>query len=402
MAAVLSEVADFGRKHGLPSAALDELHGLVQTSITLTQKRVTVKVPATIANIGPGLEACGLAVHIWDEFTLEYADQFSLEVFGDNSAEVPRTDQNLVVMGAACAFKEGGRPFPTLRFACTHRIPFSKGLGAAPASFVGGFLAGSVLCSEELVALGISSGSAMFDVTPCSMRRQVSGSVDAGAESGQDEATSVDKLLQLAVSRGWNAGCVCPSVYGALQIGIETGAGWRSHRVPVPSGLVCVLFVPDGHTEGTPLPPKPVARKDAIFNVGRCALLINCFCTGNFEAFQKATEDTLASPHCQAQFPFLKPIIQAAVDAGAAGACVCGYGPSVMALITGRSGDVMAQSASNQLERDVAKAMLDRAGESDVEGQVLIAKPTDSGAHVVADKSALGAAEDVGRISYFQ
>eukprot|EP00913_Durusdinium_trenchii_P029803 g27928.t1 len=68
----------------------------------------------------------------------------------------------------------------------------------------------------------------------------------------------------------------------------------------------------------------------------------------------------------------------------------------------GRTGDVLAQSASNQLEQDVAKAMLRAAEESSVTGQILIAKPCDVGAHVIAQKSALGPADETSRISYFQ
>lgn len=386
MAAPSSELADFAQRHGLSSEARQELQCLLESTILLTNKRVTVCVPATVANLGPGLETCGLAVDIWDEYTLEYADHFTLEVVGDG-ALVPRTDENLVVVGASSAFKAANLPFPALRVSCTHRIPVGKGLGAAAASFVGGYLAGSVLCTEEL---RLSS-----DSTPL---RAVDFKEVAAATG---DSTYLETLLRATVLRGWNPGNVCPAVYGALQIGINMDSGLRSHRVPTPNGLVCVIFVPDESEEGTGLPDQPVDRKAAIFNVGRVALLINCFCTGEFAVFQKATEDALAQPLCKAQFPFLAPVIQAAVGAGAAGACPCAYGPSVMALITGRSGDVLAQSASNQLERGVATAMLSKAEELGISGQVLIAKPADVGAHVIAQKSELAAA-DSSRITYFQ
>ncbi|CAE8622568.1 unnamed protein product, partial [Polarella glacialis] len=195
---------------------------------------------------------------------------------------------------------------------------------------------------------------------------------------------------------------VCPAIYGALQIGIATPDGMRSHRVPIPHGLVCVLFVPDGQEEGKPLPPSEVGRKDAVFNLGRSACLINCFVTQDFAKFSKATEDCLTSNHINKNFPHIPAVSQAAMAAGAAGACPCGYGPSVLALIPGRQGDVLAQSASNQLEHNVAKAMLRAAEESGVQGQILIAKPADIGAHLVAQKSSLGAPDDFARIVYFQ
>jgi len=419
----LPEVVDFGKKHGLSDEALKELQGLMVASIHLTQKRVTVEVPASVANLGPGIETCGLAVDIWDEFTLEYAESFGMEVYGDTAGEIPRTHENLVVLGASCAYKAAGLPFPPLRFSCTHRIPFSKGLGAASASFVGGFLAASVLCSEEFSSCSahgvniqekLKASGSFVDVSSSAshMVKKIqstghdggsgSSSVTPDGEPQEGHDIAVHGLLQTAIQQGSNAGNVCPAIYGALQIATETPSGWRSHRVPVPTGLVCVIFVPEGLQEGKPLPQQPVDRKAAIFNVGRVALLVNCFCTKNFAMFQKATEDTLSQPHCHTNFPHLAPVIQAAMDAGATGACPSGYGPSVMALITGRSGDVLAQSASNQLERDVAEAMLDKADELGLNGSVLIAKPADVGAHVLARKSEIGGAHTNDRIVYFQ
>lgn len=406
---LLPEVAEFARKHGLDADIREELQGLMNATITLAQKRVTVAVPATVANLGPGLETFGMALDIWDEFSLEYAEEFCLEVFGDADGEVPRNkDDNLCVVGASTAFEAAGRPFPKLKVTCTHGVPFNKGLGAPSASFVGGYLAGSVLCSEELAAFPSGKSSVSKTHSFADMLGGCGASRNSSGGSSPKQVASgggVDVMLQAAISRGWNPGHVCPAIYGALQIGVlnpTMQSSCRSHRVPVPHGLVCVIFVPDGLAEGPGLSEQPVDRKAAIFNVGRTALLVNCFCHGKFEMFGKAVQDTLAQQQWTSKFPFLSDVMQAAVAAGAAGATPCGYGPSVMALITGRTGDVLAQSSSNELERSVAKAMLSKAEELGTTGQILIAKPADVGAHVVAQKSDLGVPEDNNRISYFQ
>jgi len=390
----MPEVASFAQKYGLAGPAQEELQKLMHASVALAQRRVTVSVPATVANLGPGLETVGLAVDIWDEFTLEFSDHFSVELRGPDIAEVPRTEANLVVQGAAAAFKVCGRHLPSLRFICEHRIPFNKGLGAASASFVGGFLAASVLSAEELRLSPRPEQPEQEEVV-----RARSGTFPDGVPC---ETSNVDALLQATVARGWNPGNVCPAIYGALQIGIPTVSGTRSHRVPIPNGLVLCLFVPDAKEEGQRLEVESVERRNAIFNVGRSALLINCFATQDFAKFQKASEDFLATPTILEKFPHIRPVSQAALAAGASGACACGYGPSVMALIQGRTGDVLAQSASNQLEQNVGKAMLTAGEECLVNGQILIAKPVDVGAHVVAQKSTLGQSDEKSRIVYFQ
>eukprot|EP00434_Breviolum_minutum_P028157 symbB.v1.2.024912.t1/scaffold2390.1/size80330/11 len=153
-------------------------------------------------------------------------------------------------------------------------VPFT-GLGATSAAFVGGFLAGSVLCAEELRHLEKSAAKGLprtaskegLDVVDCSAPNNMAG---------------VEALLQAAIARGWNPGNVCPAIYGAIQIGIHTPNGMRSHRVPCPHGLVLCLFVPDGQEEETGLDMELVDRQKAIFNVGRIALLINVFSTQDF------------------------------------------------------------------------------------------------------------------------
>eukprot|EP00435_Cladocopium_sp_Y103_P019265 s734_g4.t1 len=120
------EVVSFAQKHGLALTAQEELQKLLNASVSLAQRRVTVSVPATVANLGPGLEVVGMAVDIWDEFTLEFSDHFSVEIRGLDTPEVPRNEENLVVQGAASAFKEACRPFPTMHFICEHRIPYDK------------------------------------------------------------------------------------------------------------------------------------------------------------------------------------------------------------------------------------------------------------------------------------
>jgi len=399
---MIPEVVQFGQKHGLADAAQKELQGLMSASITLTSKKVTIAVPATVANLGPGIDTCGLAMDIWDEITVEYAAQFSLEMSGDGARLVPRRkEENLAVAGVEGAFSCRGRAMPAVRISCVHRIPWGRGLGAEVASFVGGFLAGSVLCGEEVAALG--KKEAEGDAGSGSLVAILSSATDdTAAHGGVQKGSNVDTLMQLAISRGWTPGNVCPAISGALQIGVETPSGFRSHRVPIPNGLVAVIFVPTSQPEGAPFPKQAVGRKEAISNVGHMALLINCFCSGEWGMFAKAAEDTIGREHVASQFPYMPDVIQSALDAGATGAFPCGFGPSVMALITCRTGDVLAQSSSNELERAVAKAMLSKADEVGCDGRVLIAKPADIGAHVVAQKSELGIHEDSERIIYFQ
>ena len=67
-----------------------------------------------------------------------------------------------------------------------------------------------------------------------------------------------------------------------LQIAFNAEGHWITQRVHIPDGLQCVLFIPDDEmptTEARAVLPAKIDRKDAIFNIARASMLINCFAT---------------------------------------------------------------------------------------------------------------------------
>ena len=115
---------------------------------------VTVKVPATSANLGPGFDCLGLAVDLWNELTVERAPAFSLMITGEGSDAIPKTKENFVVVGLELVFEKFGLEVPTLAYFCKNGIPFGSGLGSSSAAIVSGMLAGLVLAGKELPVNG--------------------------------------------------------------------------------------------------------------------------------------------------------------------------------------------------------------------------------------------------------
>ena len=92
----------------------------------------TVRVPATSANMGPGFDCLGLAVHIFNDVTVTAADHFSMVIEGEGADTLPAVDTNLVCQGVALAFKAAGWPaVPPLAYRLVNRIPISAGLGSS-------------------------------------------------------------------------------------------------------------------------------------------------------------------------------------------------------------------------------------------------------------------------------
>mmetsp|Transcript_19060 Transcript_19060/g.24705 ORF Transcript_19060/g.24705 Transcript_19060/m.24705 type:complete len:465 (-) Transcript_19060:358-1752(-) len=320
--------------------------------MAIKRTSVTVRVPATSANMGPGFDCLGMALDMWSELTVERSNEFHIESHGEGSDQVPQDETNLVCMGVRKAFEVAGEPVPPLRYVCTNRIPFARGLGSSSAAIVAGLIAGLVLTGHKLTMWGEES------------------------------------LLQLAAAIEGHPDNVAPAIYGGIQLGIYNGERWQSERVTVPAGMQVVVFIPDtiGKTsDARAVLAQQVPREDAIFNVGRVAWLVNAFNMQRFDNLRHGAMDRLHQPpRANKVYPHLYPLIESATKAGAAACFLSGAGPAVVALTSGASGDIFAQREKERVDTAVAEAMLAAAHEAGVNGQAYITEPVGSGAHVAA------------------
>ncbi len=283
--------------------------------------------------MGPGFDCIGMALDMWNELTVERGE-FRVTTEGEGAEELPLDSRNLVVTGVEAAFHALDLEVPSLSYHCKNRIPHGRGLGSSSAAVVSGLIAGAALAGTE------------FDH---------------------------DHLVKLAADIEGHPDNVAPAIYGCCIVGIHDGQSWIVDEVPVPEDLSAVLFIPDALTnthESRARLPERVSRSDAVYNIGRAALLISAFHKGKFELLRQATQDRLHQPLRGQAFPALPRLIKAALNGGAHGAFLSGAGPSVLALTTGR-------------EVTVSYEMAEAARISEVDGRSIVLKPARRGAHVV-------------------
>lgn len=298
--------------------------------------RVTVLAPATTANMGPGFDCIGMALDLWNELTVERGE-FQVSTEGEGAEDLPLDARNLVVTGVEAAFLAAEKELPSLRYHCKNRVPHGRGLGSSSAAIVAGLVAGAALAEIEL---------------------------------------NYSDLVKLAADIEGHPDNVAPAVYGCCIVGVHDGDDWLIDEVPVPEELSAVLFVPDVLTnthESRARLPERITRADAVYNIGRAAMLVSAFHKGRFELLRQATQDRLHQPLRGQAFPALPRLIKAALNGGAHGAFLSGAGPSVMALTTGR-------------EVTVSYEMAEAARISEVPGRSIVLKPARRGAHVVESR----------------
>jgi len=315
------------------------------------RQSVTVRVPATSANMGPGYDCLGLAVDLWSEVTVSRADKFEIVAEGEGAKQMPKDETNYMVIGCKAAFEAANKPMPLLKYHVVSRIPFARGLGSSSAAIVAGITAGLILAGHRL---------------PC-----------WGSEA----------LLQIAAGIEGHPDNVAPAVYGGIQLGINNGTRWVTERVPCPSGMQLVMFIPDfvGKTSDARGVLGPtISREEAAFNIGRCAFLIHAFCTGNLDNLKWGVQDKMHQPQRgQKLYNYLYPMIEAAERAGACCAYLSGAGPTVMAITSGASGDIFTQREKERTDSLVARAMIQVAEDCNIKGKLLVTAAVNEGARVV-------------------
>ena len=268
--------------------------------------RVHVRVPATSANLGPGFDALGLALGLYNEVTAVEADTVTVALEGEGVGRLPATRDNVVARGVRQAYEAAGRPFKGVALTCVNRIPAARGLGSSAAAWVGGLMAGNALLGEPL---------------------------------------SRDTLLALAARAEGHPDNVAAAIFGGLTVSCALGDGRiMTVSLPVPAALRWVVLVPEttsSTAEARAVLPDAVPRADAVFNVQRVALLLAGLQTQRADALAAAFDDRLHQPYRQRLFPWLRAVIDAARAAGAVGGALSGAGPSVLAAVAGDPGDVV-------------------------------------------------------------
>jgi len=298
-------------------------------------RRVTVRVPATAANLGPGYDCLGVALDIWNELTVERGP-FRVDIRGEGADQLPRDETNLIVRSVAAAFDAAGKPVPELAYVCHNVIPLTRGLGSSSAAIVSGLAAGARL---------------------------------SGADAELDSAA----LMEMAADMEGHPDNAAPATLGGFRVGVRDGERWIADRVRIPEGMSAVLFIPDveGSTAAArAILPDEVPRADAVFNLGSAALLVNALASGNLGMLRRATEDRLHQPVRSRLYRGMSALISAALAGGAHGAFLAGAGPTVMALATGR-------------EDAVLDKMKEAAHTLGVPGRGLITHPVEQGVHLV-------------------
>jgi homoserine kinase len=260
---------------------------------------VTVQVPATSANLGPGFDSVGLALSLHDTVRARVLPAgLQVTVTGAGADDLERGEGHLVIRAMRAAFDAIGAQPPGIGISCGNEVPQGFGLGSSAAAIVSGVLAARAL-----------------------------GGADSAAALGDDA------VLRLATELEGHPDNVAACLLGGLTVSWASESGVRAARLTPLACLVPVLCVPtvplSTHTARKALPAQ-VPHADAAANSARSALLIAAL-TSRPDLLLPGTQDFLHQSYRAAAMPATAALIGQLRASGIA-AVVSGAGPSVLAL----------------------------------------------------------------------
>ncbi len=263
---------------------------------------VTVRVPASTGNVGPGFDVLGLALDLWNSarFTLA-GDRWEIRVTGEGADRLPSDEGNRVLWAARQVWETLRRVPPRgLQVQCENHIPLQSGLGS----------------SGTAVLLGVMGANAVLG-----------------------NPLTEAQVFALAAALEGHPDNVAPSLYGGLTASVAEGEGWLVHSLPIaeawqtrPWIAVVVPEVPLSTEASRQVLPQQVALADAVFNIGHSLLVTEAFRLGDTDLLARAFEDRLHQPYRLPLIPGSEKALTAAHSAGAVAAGLSGAGPGLIAF----------------------------------------------------------------------
>jgi len=262
---------------------------------------LTVRAPATSANLGPGYDCLSLAVGVANTVHAWPAERGSrdvvVEVTGEGAALLPTDGANEVYRALSVVYRRHGTPPPPLRLRCDNVIPPSRGLGSSSAARACGLLLGNRLLGDPF---------------------------------------SPDEVFALGAELEGHPDNIAACLFGGVQVCVTGPRGLEHLQVPVAMPLATTVYIPDFPMDtytARGLLPTQVSIDTAVFNMSRASLFVAALAAGRPELLRTATEDAIHQPPRSTVFPALPRLIACALEAGAYGAFLSGAGSSVMALV---------------------------------------------------------------------
>ncbi len=266
--------------------------------------KVTVRVPATTANLGPGFDAFGCALSLYTDVTFEETEA-GLEITGcDEAYQGP---DNLAYTSYCAVLASLSEEVRGVKIHIDAHIPICRGLGSSAALLVAGAMGANLLRGSKLSTQG---------------------------------------LLNITNAMEGHPDNLAPAFYGGLTASMVDNGLPMTVSFPLHPSWEFLALVPDFDLPTTlarSVLPEQVSRGDAIYNISHGAMVLKALELGDEKLLRTAMQDRLHQKYRKKLIPDYEKI-EALVRTTGAAFCLSGAGPTLLCLTRNKGlRDVLAQ-----------------------------------------------------------
>ena len=255
---------------------------------------IKIRVPGTSANVGPGVDAFGLALTIYNTFSFEEKSDGKLTIRGVDKKYQGTT--NLVYRSMQKVFKKAGHHSKGLYIHSDVGIPISRGLGSSATCIVGGLFGANALIGSPL---------------------------------------TTEELFDIAVEMEGHPDNVAPAIFGGLVVSLtDQGKNFyiKSEIHPTFEFYAIVPDFPLSTSDARQVLPKKINFSDATHNLPRATMTYLALVNGSEEILRVSMKDRLHQPYRKKLIAHYDVITRKARDMGCLNTCISGAGPTILAI----------------------------------------------------------------------
>jgi homoserine kinase len=285
---------------------------------------VTVRVPGTTANLGPGFDCLGLALKLYNQVRVTRVSGRAVTITSPIDADTRPGATAMLETAAACLFRRSRRAAFGFEISITGAVPLARGLGSSVTARLGCVAGLNALLGEPL-----------------------------------DRAA----LLEVVTELEGHPDNAAPAVYGGFTVAGMVGKTVRVQRFKVSPKATFVTLIPDFEVptpEARKLVPATFSKADTVHSLGRAALIASAFATGKLEELRGLFDDRIHQPYREPLIPQLSKVIAAGEKAGAVGGWLSGSGSTIICLSLGEA--QTAESVGRAMRRQLPGATVHLLG----------------------------------------
>ena len=281
---------------------------------------ITIKVPATTANIGSGFDCLGAALTLYNYFkftpieSTSETTELKIEIIGEEAHRLSKDKSNLVYQSFAKFYEKINQPIPSVAIEIELGIPLARGLGSSSTAILGGLMGANELAGKPY---------------------------------------SNTEIMNLAIEIEGHPDNVVPAFLGNCHLSVKDFEKWEICPIPWHSEVIPVVAIPNFELsthEARSVLPKQLNYSDAVFDISHLGLLLRGLETNNSQWLKVALEDRLHQPYRQSLIKGYQELKNIAIENGAYGMVISGAGPTLLALTSSENNEKVVSSMAKTWE----------------------------------------------------